>query len=340
MCFDLGRLPLISILWLVSGSLCFGQIFGLPTPNRALFEPGGEARFFVGTVGKPWASGTFGCVRSDGWQIHEGLDIRSVHRNKTGESVDPILATASGTVAYINHKSSLSNYGKYLILKHQIEGLEIFSVYAHLSAISKQVQVGHTVKQGEIIATMGRTTNTRQGISKDRAHLHFELNLFVNDDFPIWYKKRLPGQRNDHGAWNGRNLLGLDPRAILLEQNRQGSAFSLLKHVRSQPELCRILIRSKNFSYAKRYISLIKRNPLTEREGIGAYEIAINFNGLPFELIPRAPSELVGRAGKISVLSVNQVELDRNPCRKLLQRRGKHWELSSTGQQLIDLLVY
>ena len=52
------------------------QPFQLPTANRALFEKGGEERFFVGTVGKPWTSGTFGCVRSDGWQMHEGLDIR------------------------------------------------------------------------------------------------------------------------------------------------------------------------------------------------------------------------------------------------------------------------
>ena len=27
-----------------------------------------------------------------------------------------------------------------------------------------------------------------------------------------WFKKNsTPGERNDHGAWNGQNLLGLDP---------------------------------------------------------------------------------------------------------------------------------
>src|SRR5881396_3396497 len=45
--------------------------FLLPTSNRALFEKGGEEKFFVGTVGKPWTTGTFGCVRSEGWQMHE-----------------------------------------------------------------------------------------------------------------------------------------------------------------------------------------------------------------------------------------------------------------------------
>ena len=100
------------------------QPFQLPTANRAVFEPSGEERFFVGTVGKPWMSGTFGCVRTDGWQLHEGLDIRCLHRDRRGEPTDPILATADGTVAYINKRPSLSNYGNYLILRHSIEGIE------------------------------------------------------------------------------------------------------------------------------------------------------------------------------------------------------------------------
>ena len=42
------------------------QPFYLPTANTALFEKGGEDRFFAATPGKTWVSGTFGCVRSDG----------------------------------------------------------------------------------------------------------------------------------------------------------------------------------------------------------------------------------------------------------------------------------
>ena len=30
---------------------------------------------------------------------------------------------------------------------------------------------------------MGRTSNTAQAISKDRAHVHFELNFLLNDQF-------------------------------------------------------------------------------------------------------------------------------------------------------------
>src|SRR6266567_9509853 len=41
--------------------LATAQPFHLPTANHALFEQGGEEKFFVGTAGKPWTTGAFGC---------------------------------------------------------------------------------------------------------------------------------------------------------------------------------------------------------------------------------------------------------------------------------------
>ena len=256
------------------------QTFQLPSANLALFEKGGEERYFVGTVGKPWMTGTFGCVRTGGWQMHEGLDIRCLQRDHSGEPTDPVLATADGTVAYISTRPSLSNYGKYLILRHQVEGLEVYSLYAHLREMRHDLKVGQTVKAGEPVAVMGRTTNTRESISKDRAHLHFEFNLLVNDRFASWYKKTFPDQRNDHGDWNGQNMLGLDPRAVLLGQHEQGAKFSLLGFLQGQTELCRVLVRKTYFPWLKRYAALVRPNPQAEKEGVAGYEIALNFNGV------------------------------------------------------------
>jgi murein DD-endopeptidase MepM/ murein hydrolase activator NlpD len=115
------------------------QPFQFPTANHALFETHGDERFFVGTVGKPWTSGCFGCVRSGGWQMHEGLDIRCLQRDRHGEPTDPVMSTADGTVVYINLKPSLSNYGNYVVVKHLVEGLEIYSLYAHLSAVRMSI---------------------------------------------------------------------------------------------------------------------------------------------------------------------------------------------------------
>src|SRR5438477_8579550 len=235
---ELPRLALVSATILSTAFSIRAQPFQLPTANRALFEKGGEERFFVGTVGKPWTSGTFGCVRSDGWQIHEGLDIRCLQRNKRGEPIDPVMATADGTVAYINNRPSLSNYGNYIVLRHQIEGLDICTLYAHLSEIRAGLKLGQPIKAGDAIAVMGHTSNTRQRITLDRAHVHFEIDLVTNDRYAAWHKAFLGSERNDHGDWNGKNLAGIDPREVLILQHQQGDKFSLLNYIRNQTELC------------------------------------------------------------------------------------------------------
>ncbi len=311
--------------------------FQFPTANHALYEPGNELKFFAPTApDKPWTSGSFGCVRSDGAQMHEGLDILHQHTDRRGEPTDPVMATADGTVVYVSTKAALSNYGKYIVIRHIVEGLEIYSLYAHLSEIQSGLAAGKTVKAGEIIATMGRTSNTSETINKDRAHVHFELNVFVNENFSSWYKRNFPGERNDHGIWNGQNLNGLDPREILLGE--RGGKFSLLNFVRSQTELCRVLVRATNFPYLKRYAPLVLKNPRAEKEGVAGYEVVLNYNGVAFALLPRAASEIKGTA-KFQLLSVNEPECRAHPCRRLVVQRGGRWQLTDKGGRELELLV-
>jgi murein DD-endopeptidase MepM/ murein hydrolase activator NlpD len=316
----------------------YAQMFQFPTANHALLEPDGGERFFVGTTGKPWTTGTFGCVRSDGQQIHEGLDIRCLQRDKHGEPADPVMATADGTVAYINSRPSLSNYGNYVVLQHEIEGMEIYSLYAHLQTIAPGLKAGQPVKAGQTIAIMGRTSNTRETITKDRAHVHFELDLFVNERFSGWYKKNFPGERNDHGIWNGENLDGIDARLVLLEEHQQGTNFSLVQFLRSETELCRVFVRSTNFPWLTRYRPLVMRNPVAEKEGVAGYEVAFDFNGVAIQLIPRAASEVKGR-GQFVLLSVNEAEEKKNPARHYVVKRGARWELTRHGLAMLELLT-
>jgi murein DD-endopeptidase MepM/ murein hydrolase activator NlpD len=311
--------------------------FQFPTANHALYEPGQELKFFAPTApDKPWTSGSFGCVRSDGWQMHEGLDILHLQTDRHGEPTDPVMATADGTVVYVSTRAALSNYGKYVVIRHLVEGLEIYSLYAHLSAVQPGLVAGKLVKAGEVIATMGRTSNTSESITKDRAHCHFELNVFVNENFAGWYRKNFPGERNDHGIWNGQNLNGLDPREILLGE--RGGKFSVLIFVRSQTELCRVLVRATSFPYLKRYAPLVLKNPRADKEGVAGYEVALNYNGVAFALMPRAASEIKG-AARFQLLSVNEAEENAHPCRKLVAQRGGRWQLTDRGQRELELLV-
>ena len=332
------RCALVLALAGFSAFVVQAQPFIPPTPNRALLTDGGlSEKYLVGTTGKPWPSGGYGCVRSEGFKMHEGLDIRSVQRNKQNEPTDPIYASAAGTVAYINGKPALSNYGRYIVLRHNIEGLQICTLYAHLGEIADGLAIGQPVKQGQIIGTMGRSTNTREGISKERAHLHFEIDFVLSDRYPAWHAKYMVGSRNDHGAWNGQNLGALDPAPILLGAAREGANFSLVKHLQSRKEVCRVFVRDTNFSFLQNYAPLIQAN--AQKQNAAGYEIALDFNGAPIELIPRAAGEIKG-AAKVQLLKVNEAELQKHRCNRLVLKRGGRYQLSNAGELRAILLSY
>lgn len=314
------------------------QAFQLPTPNRAIFLEGKEDNYFTPTVGRTWESGTFGCVRSDGWQMHEGIDIKCIKRDKKGEPIDPISAAADGIISYINSKPGLSNYGNYIVMRHQIDGMSIYTLYAHLRRIATGLRVGQFKKTGEIIATMGRTANTRQGISKERAHLHFEINVLANNSFTTWYKNRFPGQRNDHGNWNGQNLIGLNPWDIFVSQNKAAAArqqFSLLEYIKEQPVLCRIkVIKPKNFNILNRFPLLVTGSKNVQLVG---YEISLNPNGVPVRIMPIASEKL--ELKESTELVVNPQVYKAAPCRKLVFKKGQKWVFTAKGMAYLDLIT-
>lgn len=330
---------LVAALLLGTARLWAQSPFQFPTANHALYEPGHELEFFAPTApDKPWTSGSFGCVRDYAQRMHEGLDIRSLQRDRHGEPTDPVMATADGTVVYISTHPGLSNYGRYIVIRHVVEGLEIYSLYAHLSAVQPGLAIGAPVKAGQVIATMGRSSSN-EVITKDRAHCHFELNVLVNDNFTTWFKQNAGGERNDHGEWNGQNLLGIDDRQILLDEHNPTKKFSLLEFLRGQPELCRVLVRATNFPYLRRYPQLIVSNPVAEKEGVAGYEMALNYNAVPFALMPRAASEIKSSA-RIQLLAVNAPIVEANPCRHLVAQHGGRWQLTDKGTRQIEMLIY
>ena len=98
-------------------------------------------------------------------------------------------------------------------------------------------------------------------------------------------------------------------------------------------------MRDTRFPWLKENTALIRRNSVADREGVAGYEIALDFNGVPFLLIPKAKSE-IGAGPKIELLSVNAKEQSLRPCRKLVRKQGERWALGANGAQLLDLLTY
>jgi len=206
-------LPLILSSLMIAASVRALDI-GLPTANDALLKPGHDADFFQPTVDGGVESGMFGCVRNNGHRFHEGIDIKCLQRDRLGEPTDPVQAVADGEIAFINARPGLSNYGRYIVVQHRWDGVQVFTLYAHLSAVAPGLVAGQPVKKAQVIGTLGHSANTRERITRDRAHLHFEVNFLLNPNFYVWYPKHDP-KAPPFGNFNGQNLIGLDPAAFL-----------------------------------------------------------------------------------------------------------------------------
>ncbi|MBG85983.1 MAG: hypothetical protein CMO80_03660 [Verrucomicrobiales bacterium] len=324
-------------MFMLSGGLVSAQQFYLPTENTSLFLAGNETRFYAPTPGKDWVSGSYGCVRTGGAQFHEGIDILRVNTDRRGEPTDEVIAAADGIVSYANHASGASLYGKYVILKHRIEGIPVFTLYAHLSLIESGIRSGAQVRAGAKLGVMGRTANTRSRIGRDRAHLHFEIAFRANERFSGWYQEQYQG-KNDHGNWHGWNFLGLDPTDILRRQVNEAQ-FSLLNFIRHQKEMFRVLVPKTGFSYEREYRPLMRRNATAERAGIDGYELVINFAGIPCQLIPRSKTEIPFEKS-YSIIRVVEEEALSKRCRKLITKERGKWRLTRKGVEFLDLITY
>jgi len=332
--------PALLFLTALTAIRLLAQPFQLPTANHALLEPdGGGERFYVGTAGKPWTSGRFGCSRTEGFQFHEGMDIRPLERDRRGEPTDVARCASDGTVAYVNTHPSLSNYGNYIVVRHQMDRLEVFTLYAHLASVRPGLKTGVPVRTGDPLGVVGRTSNTRQRITPDRAHLHFEILFMANSRYADWHRTSMAGTRNDHGAFHGFNLLGIDPAEVFRIQSKAGDRYDLVRHLGGIPELCRVLIRRPNLDWVRRNPGAVRANPAVPREEIAGWELALGFNGVPLHATPRGRAE-ISSPDRLQLLSVNPEVVAAHPCGKLVVRRGKSWSLTTKGTRQLEVLAY
>ncbi len=97
--------------------------------------------------------------------IHLGVDLWA----KAGTSV---LAAFDGEIHSFNNNSNHGDYGPTIILKHNIYGVIMHTLYGHLSIDSlHNIKVGDKVKQGEVIAQIGTPDVNGEYVP----HLHFQI---------------------------------------------------------------------------------------------------------------------------------------------------------------------
>ncbi|WP_078557228.1 peptidoglycan DD-metalloendopeptidase family protein [Bacillus alkalicellulosilyticus] len=129
--------------------------------NAAIYQPSNMPPMTDGHFMRP----TTGKVTSEygyRWgRLHAGIDI-----GKGGREEDvPIVAVAHGVVTRSYYSSS---YGHTVILRHNIEGKQFETLYAHMT--HRAVRDGQTVSKGQFLGNMGNTGRSTG------PHLHFEIH--------------------------------------------------------------------------------------------------------------------------------------------------------------------
>ncbi|NLT71683.1 MAG: M23 family metallopeptidase [Verrucomicrobiaceae bacterium] len=265
----------------------------LPTDNDAIFSDDPSQfymytnRNFEGVASKPWSGGAYGFTRnqkrtSSGivmTRLHEGIDIRAVHRNASGEPLDEVRSIANGTVVYVNDSPGASNYGRYIVVHHDWGYGPFFSLYAHLAGTN--VSAGQPIQAGK---TIGKLGYTGAGINRERAHVHLELNMILSDHFKRWYDRHFT-TKNRHGIFHGFNLVGMDIAGILTA-HRANPNLSLPEFLASQTEIhYKVLIPKSEVP------PLLRRYPFLARDydkvaHPTSWEIAFAASGVPLEIRP------------------------------------------------------
>ncbi len=134
--------------WLNPAMISPGMRLTIPRDNQAITE---LSSGLIWPLRKINISSGFGYRGGD---LHAGIDLRAPAGSK-------IYASASGRVTYAGTRRS---YGRMIVIDH---GAGIETAYAH--NMQNLVDVGQKVRQGQVIATVGRSGNATG------YHVHFEV---------------------------------------------------------------------------------------------------------------------------------------------------------------------
>jgi len=313
----------------------------LPTDNDALFSGDGPAfyqyieRDYHGMKSTPWEGGQYGFVRdprdSAGGVVytrfHEGIDIRSVHRDANGEPLDEVRAIADGRVVHVNLVPGYSNYGKYIVIEHRWDGSNYYSLYGHLSSIA--VQPGEPVRRGERIAVMGYTGT---GINRERAHLHLELCLMFSRQFDAWYETYFRNDPNRHGIYNGMNLAGLDVARLYLALQKN-PALRIPEFLNDEEAFYKVAVpKARHFDLPTLYPWMLT----TGRRSGSSWEISFARSGVPLRIESSDKHVTQPELSYVKKASTEYSYLTRD----IVSGHEANAHLTNYGTQLMRLLIW
>lgn len=313
-------------------------VFRLPTENDALFRGDHEGfymycdRIFEGETSKPWQAGTFGFTRTPlraynqeiiYTKLHEGIDIKPLHRDANNEPLDVIKPMAPGVVVYVSNSPGASNYGRYVVIAHDVPEGTIYSLYAHLRSVT--CEEGQQVTCADSIGVLGYSG---VGINKTRAHCHVELCLLVHADF----HKFCPAN-NKHGLFNGHNLIGFNVEEVLMHC-KDGEPFRLKEYFNTLQEYYRVRVPREGQP------DILLRHPFLYKGEWGKTPVSLEFSftreGIPIGIYP---SDIATE--KPEVIRCTPMPVVQKLCTAgRLNGKSTTAHLTSSGQTFINRFIW
>lgn len=117
------------------------------------------------------------CPTDECRTIHLGMDFFV-------EPPTPVHAPLDGVVHAFADRAHAQDYGPTIVLRHEVDDLEFYTLYGHLSRESlKEIELGQFIKSGQAFATVG----TRAVNGGWHPHLHLQVItdlLDLDDAFP------------------------------------------------------------------------------------------------------------------------------------------------------------
>jgi len=317
-----------------------------PTPQQNLLNPD-DPGVLQPTGSGRLISAKFGSTRT-GKNLravfHEGVDIAPTERDRKGKALDSIFATAEGRVAFVNSSSGRSNYGKYIVLEHADPSLgkipqrdgtfkipTVYTLYAHLADIRFGIRQGQTVSPGDVLGTMGHSSNSR--IPQSRSHVHWEIGLLLNSRFER--KAREEKMKPDFGNYHGHNLFGIDPLDFFAVQSRD-PGLTMGSYLAALPPACEVILRGKYPNFFQRYPTLWKGEKYDESPML----MELSESGIPISGRNANAAEIkkLGNQRR-AVYRVFPDVLGRNGKGYLIQSKGR-WKFSAKGLRWSEILFY
>jgi murein DD-endopeptidase MepM/ murein hydrolase activator NlpD len=106
-------------------------------------------------------------------RLHLGVDIWA-------EAGTPVYAPVKAHIHSFADNNHFGDYGPTIILKHDLDGLDLYTLYGHLNRKSLQgLSVGNQIEKGQLIASFGNEDENGHW----PPHLHFQLMFDIEGCF-------------------------------------------------------------------------------------------------------------------------------------------------------------